>query len=288
MSFTPFAPRKFNIRLTSLADRDLISELIARQKYLIRHLDWRSPLEWLSHRPFPVLEDSGKPVAAMACIPEPASVAWVRFFCSTSGSDLDFIWKALLNNAVQDLSGRAVSQIACLGFYDWVVEMLDRSGFKHHQDIIMLEKMDDIPFHIKTNPEVRIQAVQQHELPTIALIDEKAFVPLWQNTLDGLKRAFKQASYFTLAMIGNEPVGYQLSTRIHETAHLARLAVLPAYQKNGIGTTILMDMIKYHQDRGIPTISLNTQSDNLASINIYKKMGFKLVEECVPVYVYAL
>lgn len=288
MSFTSDAPCRLNIRSASLADRGIISEMIVHQKYSFRHLDWRTPIDWLSQHPYLVLEDTGKPVAVMACIPELEPIAWVRFFCSTSDSGLDRAWRLLLNDVTKDLSTTAVSQIACLGLHDWIVDLLEHSGFTHHQDIIMLEKMDGIPSHLTANPEVRIHAVEEHELPAITIIDEKAFVPLWQNTIDGLKRAFLQASYFSVAMIGANLVGYQLSTRIHETAHLARLAVLPSYQKNGIGTTLLMDMIKHHQEQGIRTISLNTQSDNQASINIYKKMGFELLEERVPVYVYAL
>jgi RimJ/RimL family protein N-acetyltransferase len=45
-------------------------------------------------------------------------------------------------------------------------------------------------------------------------------------------------------------------------------------------------MIRYFSRLGTGFITVNTQSDNLASLNVYKKLGFTLTGEKFPVMKY--
>jgi ribosomal protein S18 acetylase RimI-like enzyme len=66
--------------------------------------------------------------------------------------------------------------------------------------------------------------------------------------------------------------------------HLARLAVRPEYQGNGIGEALVRDMLSQFYRRGAQTVSVNTQKDNRASISLYQKAGFRLTGEEYPLY----
>ena len=279
---------QFTIRPASFEDRDVLSELINKQRYLLRHLDWRSPFDWLGTDLFFILEGDKKPLAALACIAEPVSVAWIRFFCVVDGIDVQLAWDMLFKQAKIAFSNSSTSCIAALGMQDWMVSALERWSFIYKQAIVVLEWSGEFPQSPDLKSVCDIRLANTNDLSNIVDIDFQAFDPLWQNPFEAIKKAQSQAAYFTVAVKDEKVVGYQLSTAILGTAHLARLAVLPAMQTKGIGKTLVMDMIKYFNQNGIHNITVNTQNDNVASLTLYNKIGFKMLDEQVPVFVYTL
>ena len=67
-------------------------------------------------------------------------------------------------------------------------------------------------------------------------------------------------------------------------ARLARLAVHPAAQGKGAGRALLSDLFRYITYAGLSRLSVNTQSDNQASLSLYQRMGFVRTGEEYPVY----
>jgi ribosomal protein S18 acetylase RimI-like enzyme len=88
--------------------------------------------------------------------------------------------------------------------------------------------------------------------------------------------------------MNDEVVGYQISTRNPKAGHLARLAVDPIYQNQGIGSALLGDVLDRFQRQGLLQVTVNTQSENQASIELYQKLGFQQLEDIYPVYQYIL
>jgi ribosomal protein S18 acetylase RimI-like enzyme len=69
---------------------------------------------------------------------------------------------------------------------------------------------------------------------------------------------------------------------------LARLAVHPGMQGRGIGRALLSDLFAYLTRTGTTRLSVNTQSDNRVSLNLYKSMGFIRTGEEYPVYTFEI
>ena len=103
--------------------------------------------------------------------------------------------------------------------------------------------------------------------------DNAAFEPLWHNSLDTLQRAFSQSLIATVAESKEGIVGYQLTTGHGQRAHLARLAVHPSLQGRGVGRALLSDLFAYLTHTGTIRLSVNTQSDNKASLRLYQEHG---------------
>jgi ribosomal protein S18 acetylase RimI-like enzyme len=78
--------------------------------------------------------------------------------------------------------------------------------------------------------------------------------------------------------------GYQISTANPFGSHLARLAIRPDAQNQGLGSAIVADLIQRLRGRGHNRLTVNTQSDNQASLALYDKMGFVLTGERFPVF----
>ncbi|WP_211747457.1 GNAT family N-acetyltransferase [Paenibacillus sp. Marseille-Q4541] len=74
-------------------------------------------------------------------------------------------------------------------------------------------------------------------------------------------------------------IGFKSPTPLHSNNHVLEIhiAVHPAYQKQGVGTSLMDSMIKYARSQGIRKLRLRVLSSNLSALAFYKKCGF--VEE---------
>jgi ribosomal protein S18 acetylase RimI-like enzyme len=99
-----------------------------------------------------------------------------------------------------------------------------------------------------------------------------------------IRQSERLASPLTVATLSGEIVGYQLATHYYDEAHLARLAVLPQHQGQGVGAALIYDLIERFSRRGIYSITVNTQLTNIHSQRLYHRLGFERTGYDLPVW----
>jgi ribosomal-protein-alanine N-acetyltransferase len=130
----------------------------------------------------------------------------------------------------------------------------------------------------------QLRSLQQADLPAVVGVDERAFAPLWRNSLESLSAAMSQAIVATGVEVDGRLVAYQLTMASPFGAHLARLAVDPDQQRRGLATGIVVDLIQHLGRRGFDSVTLNTQADNLRSQDLYRGLGFRETGQRYPVF----
>ena len=274
-------------RTANPSDRTQIANLMYFEPHVHRHLDWRAPLDWLGASEYWVLEQSGIITAALACPPDPEGVAWLRLFAHSSLVPLVEAWTILWETARTALQGRDLV-VAAITVSDWFESLLVDNGFTGQQQIVVLEQ-NSFRFQQHLIPsDIQIRPMSEADLPAVVLVDDAGFERLWKNSLNTLRFGFLQAGFATVAQINDEIVGYQISTRNSFGAHLARLAVAPQQQRHGIGYYLVQDLLNKTRLAGLQRLTVNTQSDNRASLALYKKIGFVLTGERYTVFTYRL
>ncbi|NTU75574.1 MAG: GNAT family N-acetyltransferase [Anaerolineaceae bacterium] len=274
------------IRLAERADRPAITALLNESARIHRHLDWRHPLDWLGKQPFVIWEINQQIVAALACTPDPENVAWIRLFTAANYLSPQRAWTTLFPTCIETLKNDPhLPTIAAVSLQSWFEDLLKRNGFFHRQDIIVLAWNGRMPPE-KTRPaNLVIRGIEFDDLPEIARVDRASFEDIWQHSDMGVEIAYYHAEYGTVAVLDGKIVGYQISTWSETSAHLARLAVTPDVQRNSIGHHLVADLLRYFYEIKPDRITVNTQSDNMASQALYKTLNFELQNEFYPVYV---
>jgi len=278
---------QISVRPASRADTQQLANLIHFEPYVHRHLDWRPPLEWIGHVPYLVLERKNSIIAALACPPDPPNIAWVRLFAVSSGYTPQVAWEDLWPEALEILRQTSPTiSAAAIPLQSWFRQLLERSDFRQTHKVVVLAWRAGAA----VAPAYKIQAVIRpmnlDDLVAVEEVDMTAFGSVWQNTRSCLELAYRQAAIATVAELEGELVGYQISTATTMGGHLARLAVKPVHQGKGIGYALLGDMLAQFERRGAYHVTVNTQHDNLISLSLYKKAGFKRTGEEYPVYQY--
>jgi ribosomal-protein-alanine N-acetyltransferase len=273
------------VRPVDLNDHQQLSNLIFFETHLHRHLDWRSPLEWLGAPFYWALEEGRHITAALACPTEVEGIAWVRLFVYAGHASADNAWTLLWSTAKEEIRRAGGATVAAIAVQPWFQQLLTASGFESRQRIVMLDWQYQ-PWLPRETNGVQIRKMTDADLPQVVETDNAAFHPLWHNSFDTVQLAFSQALFATVAETSHGIVGYQITTGHGPRAHLARLAVRPELQSRGIGRALLDDLfVKITRNR-IGRLSVNTQNDNSASLSLYKKMGFNRTGEEYPVYTF--
>jgi ribosomal protein S18 acetylase RimI-like enzyme len=116
-------------------------------------------------------------------------------------------------------------------------------------------------------------------------IEARAFEPLWRHSVSTLRLAWQHTVSFDVAAVDGQVVGFQFSTPSETGAHLARLTVHPSFQGKGIGSHLMAYALAGYRRQGLKAATLNTQADNDASQNLYKRFGFQPNGQKFPVWV---
>jgi ribosomal protein S18 acetylase RimI-like enzyme len=263
---------------------DRLADFLNQNIKTHRHLDWFSSLEWVGSQPYLVSMEKGRIRAALCAAPENEKAAWIRLFGVVKALDESVPWDQMLPLAIAKLREMKVKQLAALALHPWFEALLDKSGFTNQQNIVVLEWQGKFPPKTYRNADIGIRPMQFNDLTEVERIDREAFPSLWQNSPAGLSKAFSQPGISTVAVKAGKIVGYQISTSMTIYGHLARLAVDPACQRQGIAHALVYDLLKQFEHRGFWRVTVNTQSDNRASLKLYQKFGFKRTSEEIKVY----
>ena len=276
----------FDVRPIQTSDSSLVLDFLRTAQFTHRHLDWRLPVDWLGEQPFLGCWYHDDLTALLVCPITEGKEVWIRCYSGQSFHSMQIAWDKLLTGAVAQLRKKDVGKIYTIALSDWYRDLLVQTGFQEESKIVILEKTNwsTRPLHIQP-PEIQISEMDSQHLDAVYELDRKCFQPLWQLTREDISIAYKHAINCSVAFDpGNNLVAYQISNLIGETAHLARIAVDPTYQRKTIANMLLSNLLKRFAQMGITKVTVNTQSDNVASLRLYQQNGFLLTGENYPIY----
>lgn len=263
--------------------RHEVRELLFRSYRSHTHLDWRESDQWLDEERAPIkLAYSGRRLIGILGVSEPINgECWIRMAAvadTTAHDNSDSLpaMEALWTAVRADLRAMNVRRVALLMLRDWLGDTLTALGFRDHEWVVTLRRVDPQPppEAILTNGII-IRAAEPTDSTTILGIDHAAFGPLWRMTYSDLRAAMRMAASCSVAVQGDMVIGYQLSTMYFDGSHLARLAVLPDQQSRGIGGLLVSDVLRRFQRRGVLSMTVNTQLSNEQSQRVYRRLGFE-------------
>jgi len=274
------------VRRAVAEDQQQIANLMFYESNMHRHLDWRTPLDWLGSSNYWVLDEGNRISGALACPEDPSRVAWIRLFGYLTHLSASEAWHPLWDMVRTTAVEQQNTQIAAIVVKHWFQSLLLASGFELKQNIVLLELRGENFRSFPMPQDITIRPMDENDLPAVAQLDLEAFGNFWHNSLDSLKRARSQSNYASVAEDSSGLIGYQLSTGNPFGSHLARLGVRKESQGRGVGTALVSELIRSLDPNRMARLSVNTQADNMASLSLYKKIGFTLTGEHYPVLVY--
>lgn len=263
LHITAYAPRH----------RSELLDLSCRSRWMHQHLDWHAPRQWIEAGAGHVLlawRDE-RLVGCLGLSPAVNGACWIRLLGIGEG----FIPAPIIEELWGSVEARLRSGVSVMLLMasPWLNAYARQLEFACLERIITLSRVGDKLPAAPLSP-VKVRSARAVDLPRIARIDGLAFAPPWQMAADELRQAFRISSQTTVALLGGDIVGYQMSSRHQESGHLARLAVTPAHQGRRIGAALLHEGLREFNRQGVHSVTVNTQRRNQASQCLYQRFGF--------------
>jgi len=132
--------------------------------------------------------------------------------------------------------------------------------------------------------ELEIREVCFADIPRVEVIEQASFTDPYPHSLL-LALALSHPSTFLIASLKGEVIGYVAATvEGAGSAHLASIAVDPAYRARGVARQLLNSILAALRKHGVNRVRLEVRESNLAAQNLYKSLGFQYCDRIKGYY----
>ena len=265
------------LRITPYAreHRTALLDLNWHSHWTHEHLDWYSTSEWIDRQlGHTLLAWHDEELLGYIGLSQPiAGWCWIRLLGIRDGRMPGALVRELWTAAESFCRDREITDVVILMVTNWLPTYFKTLGFRHDEDVITM-CLEGESGPESNGSDAALRLAERADLPRLTEIDRLAFQPPWQLSGDELRQALRICSDVSVALVDGKVVAFQLGTLQEETAHVARLAVDPAYQSRQIGSMLLRRLLDDLRERPVESISVNTQGSNLTSQRLYQRFGF--------------
>lgn len=122
-------------------------------------------------------------------------------------------------------------------------------------------------------PVVTVSPMRRRHLRAVLAIESQVYPRPWSARLfeDELERGGRA---YLVARVGPTVVGYAGVLMIADDGHVATVAVDPVWQRHGVGTRLLVELIRQAQLLGAGQLTLEVRMSNIRAQEIYRRFGF--------------
>jgi ribosomal-protein-alanine N-acetyltransferase len=105
-------------------------------------------------------------------------------------------------------------------------------------------------------------------------VERAVFPEPWSLNIFTSELALRTGRAYRTARAGRDLAGYYGLMFVDDEAHVTTIAVAPAYQGQGVGTTLLLDAVSVALARGVRHLSLEVAASNERAQRLYRRFGF--------------
>jgi ribosomal protein S18 acetylase RimI-like enzyme len=271
------------------AERDSLAWWIDHAPLAHIHVGWLNPARWVGRPVSLQLVDShNRTHAALVTAPDALGVAWVQAFACGRGQPPLTAWQVLWETARESLTERGVQRVWAMTSEPFFADILRAAGFQQSSEVVTLAYYGT-PVDAPARPSlIALRPMRASDVPDVLALDNLAFKPPWQMDREALEATLAASAASAVALSQAQVVGYMLATESQRRLHLARLATSPGWQRQGIGRALTLYLLENAGPHAAGLLTVNTQTENFASLKLYQALGFRTGGRSVAVYTLGL
>lgn len=114
---------------------------------------------------------------------------------------------------------------------------------------------------------------QKKEIADLAALESRVFSDAW--TENGIRETLRQNHTSALGIWKGESfAGYVILYYVPDEGEIARIAVDPAYRRQGAAGRLFGRLVEICKEKGIDRLMLEVRQGNQAAVSFYRKCGF--------------
>jgi ribosomal-protein-alanine N-acetyltransferase len=124
------------------------------------------------------------------------------------------------------------------------------------------------PFALELTP------MRRRDLRAVMAIEKVAFPEPWSLNVFVSELALRTGRAYRVARDGRTVAGYFGLMLVEDEAHVTTIAVAPTFQRRGVASVLLLEVVKIALDHGAKHISLEVAAGNERAQALYRRFGF--------------
>jgi ribosomal protein S18 acetylase RimI-like enzyme len=154
--------------------------------------------------------------------------------------------------------------------------MWREADFRPHARLYLLRReLDEVPA-----PDHLVSEGSPEDLGEALRIDAAAFDPFWRFDGRALQEAMESTPRAVIHVVRRPEgrlAGFAVTGMGQVIGYLQRVAVDPAWQRRGIGRSLVRTSARWARRNGARAIVLNTQAENRAALSLYEEEGYEVL-----------
>ncbi len=269
-------------------DQQVCLEFLGSDTLDFEHLDWLSAQERLFDPLSFALVDGDSIKTILSFSADVPQVTWISFFASVRDGKHPTYFDLIYTQSLGYLKSYGVEYVYLLDLRPWMTLLAETHGFTLQDKVISLSYSPTELLAQHLPPDVSISEMQATDLEAVLLLDRLSFPPQWQLSSRGLQKLLLNGGLHSVLTYESQLVAYAMHSRYGAFAHLDRVAVLPGWQSQGFGKTLISNQIYSLMQSGVIKFTVNTQGSNLPSQALYLHLGYTETGMPVPVLGHAI
>jgi ribosomal-protein-alanine N-acetyltransferase len=122
--------------------------------------------------------------------------------------------------------------------------------------------------------ELKIVSMKHADLINVYEIERNVFSQPWTIGMFASELRRQNLNVYLIAKIDEKVIGYGGLMVIGDESHVMNLAVKSEFQRQRVGSQLLLSLIKIAIEKGVKRLTLEVRKSNVKARELYKKFGF--------------
>ncbi|CEG55642.1 GNAT family N-acetyltransferase [Legionella fallonii] len=154
------------------------------------------------------------------------------------------------------------------------------NGFSYLHSEYYMER-DDLNPLLEYKQTLTYRTATEDDIPLLCAFDEACFPTKQLDSVERFQHLLNGREYqIIIAYQNNRPIGKAHLRWLDNGATLSDIAVLPAKQGQGLGTTLITYCINMALSEGKPHLNLDVETHNERALKLYTRLGFVTQNAC--------
>lgn len=127
---------------------------------------------------------------------------------------------------------------------------------------------------VETDAPVLIAPMRRRHLRGVIEIEKQTNHRPWSHNLFAGELRMPSSRFYVVALLGSVVVGFGGVMLTTVEAHVTNVAVHPEHHRRGIGTRLMLVLMRGCIDREVDDITLEVRLGNRAGQELYRRFGF--------------
>ncbi len=123
--------------------------------------------------------------------------------------------------------------------------------------------------------KVVVSPMTAADIPAVHVIEQASFRTPWPAYAFRQELETNRLARYLVARVGDEVVAYAGVWLMVDEAHITTFAVLPSWRRQGVGGSLMVELMRVATEVGARVATLEVRISNAAARGLYGRFGFR-------------